>query len=81
MEFGITLAPQFQSFRYADEAVTRLLDYVFGDLQKHRVFAHIDVLNRPAIALCRRLGFREEARSVENIWFKGAWGANLSLHC
>lgn len=77
MEFGITLAPQFQGYRYADEAITRVLAYVFGDLQKHRVFAHVDVLNRPAIGLCRRLGFRQEAHLVENIWFKGAWGSEF----
>jgi len=75
MEIGITLAPSHQGFRYADEAVECLLDYVFGSLDKHRVFASTDVLNRPAIGLCRRMGFRQEAHLVENVWFKGKWGS------
>ena len=75
MEIGITLAPGQQGHRYSDEAVNCLLDYVFGSLDKHRVFASIDVLNRSAIALCRRLGFRQEAHFVEHLWFKGRWGS------
>jgi RimJ/RimL family protein N-acetyltransferase len=75
MEIGITLAPRHQGRRYADEAVECLLDYVFGSLDKHRVFASTDVLNRSAVALCRRLGFRQEAHLVEHLWFKGQWGS------
>mgnify|MGYP003293019980 CR=1 FL=1 len=29
---------------------------------------------RDIVALCRRLGMREEAYLVEDLWFKGAWG-------
>jgi RimJ/RimL family protein N-acetyltransferase len=75
MELGITIAPRQQGHGYADETVECLLDYIFGTLDKHRVFASVDVLNRPAIALCRRLGFRQEAHFIENIWFKGQWGS------
>ena len=75
MELGITIAPRQQGYGYADEAVECVLDYVFDTLGKHRVFASVDVLNRPAIALCRRLGFRQEADFIENIWFKGQWGS------
>ena len=75
MEIGITLAPRHQGRRYADEAIECLLDYIFGNLDKHRVFASMDVLNLPAVALCRRMGFRQEAHLVENIWFKGKWGS------
>jgi RimJ/RimL family protein N-acetyltransferase len=75
MEIGITLAPRHQGFRFADEAIECLLDYAFGTLDKHRVFASIDVLNYSAVALCRRMGFRQEAQLVENIWFKGRWGS------
>ena len=75
MEIGITLSPQHQGRRYAAEAVECLLDYLFGSLHKHRVFASTDVLNRPAVALFRRLGFRQEAHLVEHLWFKGQWGS------
>jgi len=75
MELGITLSPRHQGCRYATEAVECLLDYLFGTLHKHRVFASTDVLNRPAAGLFRRLGFRQEAHLVEHLWFKGHWGS------
>jgi RimJ/RimL family protein N-acetyltransferase len=75
MEIGITLSPQHQGRRYAGEAVECLLGYLFGSLDKHRVFASTDVLNRPAVALFQRLGFRQEAHFVEHLWFKGQWGS------
>jgi RimJ/RimL family protein N-acetyltransferase len=77
MEIGITLAPRHQGRRYADEAVECLLDYVFSSPGKHRVSATVDAFNRPAIALCRRLGFRQEAHFVEHVWFKGQWGSEF----
>lgn len=75
MEIGITLSPQHQGCGYAAEAVGCVLDYLFGSLGKHRVFATTDVLNGAAAALFRRLGFRQEAHLVENLWFKGQWGS------
>ncbi len=75
MELGITLSPRYQGRRYADEAMTCVLDYLFGTLDKHRIFASIDVLNLGAVALCRRLGFRQEAHFIESLWFKGQWGS------
>lgn len=73
MEIGITLAPRYQGRQYADEIAECLLQYCFATLDKHRVVAYIDVLNRSAIALCLRLGFRREGHFVEHRWFKGRW--------
>ena len=75
MEFGITLSPGCQGFHYADEAIECLLNFVFSSLDTHRVSATVDARNRPAIALCRRLGFRQEAHLAEDIWFKGGWSS------
>jgi RimJ/RimL family protein N-acetyltransferase len=77
MEIGITLSPRHRGRRYGDEAVECLLDYIFGSLDKHRGFAATDVLNRSAVALCRRLGFRQEAHFLEHLWFKGRWGSEF----
>ena len=35
--------------------------------------ANLDPRNDASAALCRRLGMREEAHFVEDIWFKGEW--------
>jgi aminoglycoside 6'-N-acetyltransferase len=50
-----------------------VLDLAFRTLGLHRVFAELDVRNDASIALCRRLGLREEAHFVRDWWFKGDW--------
>jgi len=73
-EFGITLSLPYQGQGIAFEAVTCLLDYMFGVSRLHRVIAITDCLNKPSIALLERLGMRREGHFIQNIWFKGAWG-------
>lgn len=75
MEIGLTLSPKHQGRGYAAEVVACLLDYLFGSLDKHRVYATTDELNLPAASLFRQVGFRQEAHLVENLWFKGQWGS------
>jgi RimJ/RimL family protein N-acetyltransferase len=72
-EIGYTLARRFQGQGYASEALTRLLDYLFFDLNLHRVHANLDPQNTPSARLLERLGFRLEGRFVESLWFKGGW--------
>jgi [ribosomal protein S5]-alanine N-acetyltransferase len=54
-----------------------LLDYLFGDLNLHRVVAITDAENRAAARLLEKLGLRREGVFVENVWFKGAWGSEF----
>lgn len=74
-EIGFTFAPQHQRQGYATEAVRRLLGYLFGELNLHRVTATCDAENSPSARLLERVGMRHEGHFVENIWFKGAWGS------
>lgn len=80
-EIGFTLAPEHQGQGLAGDALGLLLDYVFGDLGMHRVIAVTDAENLPARALLTRLGFRQEAHFVENIFFKGRWGDECLFAC
>lgn len=72
---GITLAGAAQGKGYATEAMQRLLQFLFEDLELHRVSAYIDVDNPASYHLVERLGFRREGHFIENTWFKGAWGS------
>jgi len=74
VEIGFTLAPDHWGKGYATEAINRLLDYVFGELVKHRVIAITDARNAPAARLLQRVGMRREGHFLRNIWFKGSWG-------
>jgi RimJ/RimL family protein N-acetyltransferase len=74
VEIGFTLALDYQGKGYATEAITLLLDYVFGKLGKHRVTAMTDARNVRAARVLERLGMRREGHFIRNIWFKGSWG-------
>ncbi len=72
-EIGFSFARQYQGLGYATESVKRLLTYLFGVLDLHRVFAVCDVKNTASARLLERVGMRREAHFVDNIWFKGTW--------
>ena len=77
VEVGITLSPDQQGKGYATEAMRAVLDYVFKSLNKHRVYARVDPLNRRSVALMERIGMRLEGHLRESVWFKGEWADDL----
>lgn len=79
IEIGFTLDPDYQGKGYAKEALTLCLDYLFNQLNQHRVIAITDALNDAAANLLTQTGFRLEAHYEQNIYFKGAWGGELSF--
>jgi RimJ/RimL family protein N-acetyltransferase len=72
-EIGWTMHPDYMGRGYASEAATAVLDLAFATLGLHRVIAELDVRNNASVALCRRLGLREEAHFVRDMMFKGEW--------
>lgn len=78
-EIGWTLHPDHTGLGYAAEAANAVLDLAFGVLGLHRVYAELDVRNDASVALCRRLGMREEAHYVQDMMFKGAW-SDTGIH-
>jgi RimJ/RimL family protein N-acetyltransferase len=78
-EIGFTLARAHQGRGYAAEAVAAVLGYAFGTLGLHRVVAITDARNGAAARLLERVGMRREGHYIQNVWFKGAWGDELSF--
>jgi len=72
-EIGWTLHPDFFGRGYATEAARAILGLAFGELGLHRVHAELDPRNDASIALCLRLGMREEAHFVKDMLVKGNW--------
>lgn len=70
---GWTLHPDHGRQGYMTEAAGALLRIAFTEIQLHRVVADLDPRNSSSIALCERLGMREEAHFVEDAWSKGEW--------
>ena len=73
-EIGWTLDPSYEGQGYMTEAAGAILEIAFSGIGLHRVVARLDPRNDASTALCRRLGMREEALFIEDIWFKGGWG-------
>ena len=72
-EIGWGLHPDFQGHGFAEEGARALLQLAFERMALHRVVAELDPRNDASVALCRRLGMREEAFFRQDMWFKGAW--------
>ena len=78
-EIGYVFNPSLGGRGYATEAVTMMLRLGFEELGMHRIIARIDERNDPSVRLARRVGLRQEARLVENEFFKGVWSTELDF--
>ena len=77
-ELGVTFDIAYQRLGYAAEAMSCVIEHLFLDLNKHRIIATVDVLNKPVQHLLEKLGFSREAHYKENIFFKGSWSDEYS---
>lgn len=77
VEIGCTLSKAFQNKGYATESVKRVVDYLFKELNKHRIITSIDPENKNAIGLVERIGFRKEAHFIESLLVNGQWVDDL----
>jgi len=73
-EIGWSLHPDHHGRGYMTEAARAVLRIGFAELGLHRVYAQLDPRHHASVALCKRIGMREEAYFVEDLWFKGEWG-------
>jgi ribosomal-protein-alanine N-acetyltransferase len=58
---------------YISEAAEAMVDFGFGTLGLHRVWADCDPRNAGSVGVLRKLGFRLEAHFRENVFIKGEW--------
>lgn len=67
------LHPQRQGRGYITEAASAMLDFAFGTMGVHRVFADCDPRNTASCRVASRLGMRLEGQLRENYSLKGEW--------
>lgn len=77
VEIGCTLNKNFQKKGYASESLKRIIDYLFTELNKHRIIASIDPNNENSVRLVERIGFRKEAHFVESLFVNEKWVDDL----
>ncbi|MBC7878716.1 MAG: GNAT family N-acetyltransferase [Anaerolineales bacterium] len=70
---GFTIASTHWRKGYAVEAMTALLEYLFKELNMHRVIADCDVENIASYRTLEKLGFRREAHFVESFFADGVY--------
>jgi RimJ/RimL family protein N-acetyltransferase len=72
-ELGIALDPKYQKQGFATEAIRAIGDFLFSEKYLRRIHVSIDPRNTASLNLFGRSGFRQEARHIESIFFKGEW--------
>jgi ribosomal-protein-alanine N-acetyltransferase len=78
-ETGITISHDHQKQGYAKETMIGLMDFLFRQKGIHRIVETVDAENEASIKLFKSLSFRQEAHSIENIFFKGKWGSEYQF--
>ncbi|WP_225827919.1 GNAT family N-acetyltransferase [Streptomyces naphthomycinicus] len=70
-EFEVMIGADHRRQGYATEAVVLLLRFMFAERRYHKCLAAVLDQNEASLALMRRLGFTEEGRLREHVFFAG----------
>ncbi|OAX42327.1 acyl-CoA N-acyltransferase, partial [Rhizopogon vinicolor AM-OR11-026] len=76
---GISMFPKFWGMGYGTEAATFIVDHAFRALGVQRVSLNVFEGNEAAIAVYKKIGFKEEGRKRRGNWIDGHWEDNLSM--
>lgn len=77
VEIGYTLALDYQGKGFGTEAVVGVINYLFNNLNKHRITASVDPRNTKSLALLERIGMRKEAHFKKSLWFNEQWADDI----
>ncbi|WP_405925116.1 GNAT family N-acetyltransferase [Streptomyces sp. NBC_00035] len=72
-EYGVTMGADHRRKGYAAEAVVTLLRFMFAERRYHKCLARVFAHNEASLALHRRLGFVEEGRLRDHVFFAGRY--------
>ncbi len=70
---GYCLNKLFWNEGYATETARALLDFGFGELNLHRIFATCDPANLASARVLEKAGMKREGHLREHKWTKGKW--------
>ena len=74
---GYELDPKHWNHGYATEAAHAIIDFGFGRLGVHRIWAHCVADNIGSAHVLEKLGMKLEGRLRENEYYKGRWWDTL----
>ncbi|MDB2386336.1 ribosomal protein S5-alanine N-acetyltransferase [Shewanella sp.] len=70
---GYSVSARYQAQGYMHEVLSAALDYVFNELDLHRVMANYMTHNQRSARLLKRLGFEEEGLAKSYLHIAGNW--------
>ena len=76
-DLGYKFASEFHHKGYASEAVEKILDIAFTELNLHRICAHVQEENTPSIRLLTNFGFEKEGICRDYLCIQGNWTNHL----
>ena len=76
-DIGYKFNSQYQHQGYASEAVEKLIDIAFTEINLHRLCARVVADNTPSIRLLQNLGFTQEGICRHYMCFHGVWTDHL----
>ena len=76
---GCGVARSYQTYGYASEAMSSLVNYGFEQHQVHRIYTETIESNKPAVDLCIKFGMRVEAKFIQHRYFKQKWWNTIVL--
>jgi len=72
-EIGYCFHPGYWGCGYATEAAKAMLQFGFGELHLHRIYATCRPGNTASANVMRRIGMKQEGLLREHMWFKGQY--------
>ena len=72
-DIGYVLNRRYWGRGYIPEAAEALLELGFGELKMHRIWARCDVLNTASARVMEKIGMRQEAHLLQDVFEKGVW--------
>lgn len=78
-DLGYKFASQYHHKGYASEAVEKILDIAFTELNLHRLCARVQEINTPSIRLLLGLGFEKEGVCRDYLCLGGVWTDHLQF--
>ena len=76
-DIGYVLNRRYWNRGIMTEASNAMLDFGFGELGLHRIYATCDPENRPSARVMEKLGMKYEGRMRQNLFEKGQWRDTL----
>lgn len=76
---GYKMAEAYTRHGYMYEALLKVIDYAFEEMELHRIEANIMPRNIPSLSLTRKIGFHEEGLALRYLKINGVWEDHIHM--